>query len=131
MKTTISALALALAPGVAAPANAQDYRSGHRQAHYDYDHPYVERSDRQLDRLHYLMRDGVRSGAIDRHEDRQLFSEFRFLERLRVRYIRTRGGMSDWEARDLRERVRELRFEVRDALWDGRGYGRSWNDREF
>jgi hypothetical protein len=27
-------------------------------------------------------------------------------------------------------RLRELRFEVRDALWDGRGYGRSWTDRD-
>ena len=131
MKTTLSALALVLALGAAAPASAQDYRGGYRPAHYDYDHPYAERSDRQLDRLHYLMRDGARSGAIDRGEARRLFSEFRFLEDLRVRYIRTRGGMSEWEARDLRERMRELRFEVRDALWDGRGYGRSWDDREF
>lgn len=124
LKLLAAALASALALGAAAPANAQHY-DGYRH----YDHPYGERSGYQLERLRQTLREGVRSGAVNRWEARQLFPELRHLSDLRERYLDTRG-MSEREAYDLRQRIRDFRFDVRDAVWDGRGYGQ-YRERDY
>lgn len=124
LKVFAAALASALALGAAAPASAQHYD------HYrGYDHPYAERSAYQLDRLRDVLREGARSGAVNRWEARQLFPELRYLFDLRERYLHTRG-MSEREAYDLRQRIRDFRVDVREAVWDGRGYGQ-YRERDY
>jgi hypothetical protein len=91
-------------------------------------HSYAAQSARQLERLRIQVRQGVRYGVISRREALRFGGQLHELENLRYYYIRSRGGMSPWEARDLEQRIRAVRFAIRREFWDGRSYGRYGND---
>ena len=136
MKYRILAVALAAATLGAAPAasahEARDQRADRYDHRYDqrYDrgghgqnHPYAYRSARQLDQLRYQIRRGRHGGYITPREARRLNHEFRYVERLRIRYIRS-GGMSRREARDLGWRINDLSAHVRRAIRNDRRHYR-------
>ena len=70
---------------------------------------------------------GVQSGEIDRREARTLRYELRQLQRTERQYLR--NGLTAEERRDLQQRLRALRQDVRLADGRGRGYDR-WDDEE-
>ncbi len=131
MKTTLMAAAFAAALGLsAAPAEAQRYHDrDYRDARHYVQHPYARRSAQQLHQIRFQLRNGERRGLITRWEARRIAPELRRTQRLRARYLQSRG-LSRWEARDLRRRIQDLRYEVHRALtnrarYDDRGY-RGW-----
>lgn len=73
---------------------------------------------------------GIRSGDINRTEARNLRAQLRYLTRLEGRY--GANGFTQEERRDLRERLRTVRQQVRVA--DNGRYDRdtrySWDDRD-
>lgn len=75
-----------------------------------------ERIGRRLDRLDHRIDQGVRSGQLSRREAASLRSQFHALVELERRY--SRGGLNEWERRDLNARVdrleRQVRYERRD-----------------
>ena len=122
MKTIVATAAFAaIVLGAAAPAAAQSFSAARIERGYSFQSPYVRESDRQLDRLRYQLRNGIRRGAITSWEARRLRPELRSLQRLRIHYIRSRG-MSRWEAYDLRRRINNFRVDLNRALHNRRGH---------
>ena len=130
MKTFLLAMTAVPALLVAAPAAAQTYR-----ADFPGDAAIAQRIDRLGERIYA----GVRTGTVDRTEARRLRLEFGQLQRIYGRY--RIGGINRAERDDLRNRIRNLRGDVRiadnrswdryddyayrDPYWgDGRYYGR-------
>lgn len=129
MRIALSAIALALAlAATTPPAAAQRYSDGAEAVHFRYEHPYERISARHLDDLRDLARQGVSAGSINRREAQQLWSRLQYVRDLRQSYTQTRGGMSPWEADDLRARIRLLRVEIREAMWEGRTSHSPWNE---
>lgn len=125
MKVLLASIAALGALTMAAPANAQEgrYGSGYSVSFNRYDgQSYAQRSDRQLDRLANHIHQGRREGALTRAEHRSLFRDLIETQQLRRQYLRTRG-LSRWEARDLQERIADLRRDLRRSMFD--------NDRRF
>lgn len=59
---------------------------------------------------------GIRNGRIDRVEQRQLRAESNQIRQLRVRYERSRPGLTRQELRDLDQRITRLSQNVRVAV---------------
>lgn len=131
-KKAILPLVAVTALSAAVPAAAQtiSVSFGQSYGHGDrYDRDRHDRWDRGWDRIdHRLQRldhridQGVRSGQLSRREAVSLRMQFRALVQLEQRY--SRGGLSQWERRDLNQRFerleRQIRYERRDRDRDGR-----------
>lgn len=118
-KAIIPALALAAA-SVAMPAAAQSYRGpdrDHRYERADYGWQSINQRQSNLDRR---IDQGLRNGQLSRREASRLRAEFNSLVRLEASY--RRGGLNNWERRDLDQRFdrlsAQIRYERRDR--DGR-----------
>jgi hypothetical protein len=122
MKTILFAMSALGALAVAAPAGAQTgYSSG---TGYGQDNRYGYQDDwngstgfdTRLNQMEIRIQDGVTAGTIDRREAFRLRAQLRNLRRLETRY--SYNGLSQTERRDLQQRLRALRQDVRIA--DGR-----------
>jgi Spy/CpxP family protein refolding chaperone len=69
---------------------------------------------------------GIRQGRIDRQEARALQQQSNQIRQLRVRYERSRPGLTRQELRDLDQRITRLSYNIRVAMQDNRrpGYRR-------
>ena len=133
MKRLLASAAALAALAIAAPAGAQDYAANRHfegPPGYSYSYSYAQQSARQLERLQFRMREGAQSGALNRWEARRLFGQLRETQFLRTQYLNTRG-FNRWEMRDLDTRIQNLRFELRQALFDGDGRRAGAFDRDF
>lgn len=100
-KFVITAAALGLAAAaMPAAANAQSAR-------------HVINQQAQIDRQ---INQGIRQGRIDRVEQRQLTQQSQAIRNLRVRYERSRPGLTRQEIRDLDQRLNNLQRNVQIAL---------------
>lgn len=59
---------------------------------------------------------GIRQGRIDRREARNLQQQSNQIRQLRVRYERSRPGLTRQELRDLDQRITRLSYNVRVAF---------------
>ena len=120
-KILISALLIgATAVSIPAPASAQyrsDYNRGHRSD---------DRIDHQIRQIEDRIRQARQNRRISRSEADRLLRQADHIDRLEDRY--SRNGLSRWEHQDLRQRVQNLRAQLRWDRHDGRG-GRDWDDR--
>ena len=108
-KILISALIIG-ASVASVPASAQ-YRGG-----------YGNRSDngidRQIDQIEQRIRQAAQNGRISRGEANRLLRQADQLDRLEDRY--SRNGLNGRELQDLRNRVQNLRQQLRLDRQDGR-----------
>lgn len=91
----LASLGVAAAALPATAANAQAWQS-------------INERQRNLD---HRIDQGVRNGQLTRPEARRLRSEFNGLVNLEARY--RRGGLSQWERRDLNQRFDRLSQRIR------------------
>ena len=130
-KAILPLVAVTALSAAAVPAAAQEYG---RHDRYERDHDRRDRDydrgdrwdrgwdriDRRFERLDHRIDQGVRNGQLSRREAVSLRMQFRQLIQLEQRY--SRGGLSQWERRDLEQRFdrlqRQIRYERRDR--DGR-----------
>lgn len=130
MKLSLTIVAAASALALAAPAAAQYGSQQPGAAPYgsqSYD-PRRANDDNFADRLDQLedrLEAGIDDGTIDRTEARSLRLQIRQLTRLESQY--GRDGLSQDERRDLQQRLRTVRRDLR--LADGGNNGRyaDWN----
>jgi hypothetical protein len=110
-KILISALVLG-ATVVSVPASAQ-YNRGYRSD---------DRIDQQIREIESRIERAAQQRRISRVEARRLLRQADQIDRLEDRY--SRNGLTRWEAQDLRQRVQnlrsQLRFERQDRRWDDR-----------
>jgi hypothetical protein len=119
MQKLLIALAAGSAIGLAAPAAAQYSTQANVNARG------AVGIDQRIARLEDRLYEGIRSGAIDRTEARNLRTQLRALVRLERQY--SRNGLTQQERADLQTRLRTLRQQFRMA--DGGGNGR-WADND-
>ncbi|WP_296819344.1 hypothetical protein [Brevundimonas sp.] len=129
-KKAILPLAAVTALSAAVPAAAQTisvsfgygqdyggrYDRGDRYDRHDRWDRGWDRIEHRIQRLDRRIDQGVRSGQISRREAYSLRMQFRALVQLEQRY--SRGGLNEWERRDLNQRFdrlsRQIRYERRD-----------------
>jgi TolA-binding protein len=119
-KILISALLVGATTLVSVPASAQyrsDYHRGYRSD---------DRIDHQIRQIEDRIRQARQNRRISRGEADRLLRQADYIDRLEDRY--SRNGLSRWEIQDLRQRVQNLRQQLRWDRHDGRG-GRDWDDR--
>lgn len=122
-KFLIASTLIISAAAFAAPASAQYYP----------DNRYGYRGgggiDRQLQHIEDRIRRAADRGRITRREEYRLLRLAERIDRLEDRY--SRNGLTQWEYRDLQNRVhhlrQQLRFERHDGRWDDRRD--RWDDR--
>ena len=136
MKKTIMTMAAASALAIGAPAAAQSAQSN---------------IDLRVDRLQTELQAGVRSGAISRAEAPALREQLRQVRQIERQY--SRNGLTRAERQDLRNRVQNLRQQIRFAerrgdnrygqanvYGQGNAYGQAgwidrnrdgWDDRDY
>ena len=87
--------------------------------------------DNRIAQLETRLQAGIRAGTIDRQETRNLRPQLRELTRLERRY--SRDGLSQQERRDLQQRIRSVRQQIR--LADNGNYDRyeryGYNDDDY
>ena len=120
MSKTLLTMAAVGALAVAAPAAAQ---TAHANVGMGISH--------QITQLESRIQAGIQAGVITRTEARALRTELRQLRRLETQY--SYNGLTQAERRDLRERLRDLRQDVRIA--DGGRFARdnrygNWSDKD-
>jgi hypothetical protein len=118
MRKLLISVSLAAAALGAAPAAAQYGGQG-------YDYRGGQNIDRQLDNLADRIRRAEDRDRISDREARRLFREVEQIDRLEDRY--RRGGLTQWELRDLRGRIQNLRQQFR---WERQEDRRGWDDRD-
>ncbi len=107
----------------AAPAAAQyrdrDDRGYDRGYDRDYDRGYRDddRIDHQIRRIEDRIRRAAQNRAISGREAHRLLREADYIDRLEDRY--SRNGLTRWEVQDLRQRVQNLRQQLRFERHDG------------
>ncbi len=115
-KFLIPALLIGATAITATPAAAQyrnDYRADQRYRSDD-------RIDHQLRQIEQRIRQAAQNRRITRREADRLLRQADQLDRLEDRY--SRNGLTQWEARDLRNRLQQLRAQLRFERQDGRRY---------
>jgi TolA-binding protein len=117
-KLLISAVVLGAAASVSVPASAQPNR-GYQQDYRGDQRGY--RSDDRIDLRINEIEDRIRRAAdrrvISRSEANRLLRQANQIDRLEDRY--SRNGLTRWEAQDLRQRVQNLRQQLRFERQDG------------
>jgi hypothetical protein len=112
-KILISAL-LVGATIASVPASAQNRGYGNRSD---------DRIDHQIEQIEDRIRQARQNRRISRGEADRLLRRADQIDRLEDRY--SRNGLTRWEVQDLRQRVQNLRSQLRFDRQDGR----QWNDR--
>jgi hypothetical protein len=126
-KFLISAALISATAFTAMPAAAQ-YNRG-----YGYGYNQGQNIQQQLDRLVERIRRAEDRDIISEREEDRLLRQADRIDRLFHRY--RRNGLTQWEHRDLQQRIQhlrqELRFERREERWDDRRDRRDdrWDDR--
>ena len=126
MRKILISAALISAAAVAAPASAQyyqnDYNRGYGQG-YGYNQNYGRNIDQQINQIQQRIERAARNGRISRSEANRLFRQAEQIDRLYDRY--RRNGLSQYEARDLQNRIQylrqNLRFERQEDRYDRDG----------
>jgi len=113
-KFLISALLIGATAVTAAPASAQYGRGGYRSD------DGIDQQIRQIEQRVRMARD---NRTISRGEADRLLRQADQIDRLEDRY--SRNGLTAYELRDLRQRVQNLRQQLRFERQDGRG-DRRW-----
>ena len=131
MRKFLISAALLSSFAVAAPAAAQ-YRDSNRDYDRGYDRGYDRdynggyRSDDRIDHQIRQIEDRIRRAAqrrlISGREAHRLLRQADQIDRLEDHY--SRNGLTQWEVRDLRNRVQNLRQQLRFERQDG-------NDRRW
>ena len=126
MRKFLISAALLSSFAVAAPAAAQ-YRDSNRDYDRGYDRGYDRdynggyRSDDRIDHQIRQIEDRIRRAAANRQisgrEANRLLRQADQIDRLEDRY--SRNGLTQWEVRDLRNRVQNLRQQLRFERQDG------------
>jgi membrane-bound lytic murein transglycosylase B len=111
-KILISALVIGAAAG-SAPASAQHYGG--------YGNRSDDRIDYQINQIEDRIEQAARNGRISRGEARRLLRQAERIDRLEDRY--SRNGLNRAELQELRQRVAQLRQQLRFERQDGR---RGW-----
>lgn len=111
----IPALALAAA-AVAVPAAAQSYDRHDRGDRYEQNHGGWQSISQRKYNLDRRIDQGVRNRSLSMREATRLKGELNSLVRLEYRY--QRGGLSQWERRDLDSRYDRLSRQVRSERND-------------
>lgn len=134
MKTTIITLAAAAAAALAAPAAAQT--GTYNQGAYNqgaYNRGGAVGLDNRIAQLDARLQAGIANGAIDRNEARSLRQQVRQINRLYGQY--SANGLTQQERRDLQQRIRTTRQNLRAAdndqryaNWNDESYYGNWND---
>jgi len=119
-KFLISALLIGATAVTAAPASAQ-YGRGDRGA-YGGGYRSDDGIDQQIRQIEQRIRTAMQNRTIDRREADRLLRQADQIDRLEDRY--SRNGLTAYELRDLRQRVQNLRQQLRFERQDGRDYGR-------
>lgn len=119
-KKALLSLLAASAVAIATPTLAQDYGRGHDRGSYGHGHgggygggEYARLAQR-IDRAAY-------NGRISRREAQNLRYQLEEYQRVEWRY--RRDGLSNWERRDLQQRLDRIERNLRD---DRRDRGRRW-----
>ena len=119
-KILISALLIG-ATMASVPASAQSWGQSWGQGRqYRSD----DRIDHQIQQIEYRIRTARERRMITRGEADRLLRQADYIDRLEDRY--SRNGLTRWEVQDLRQRVQNLRAQLRFERHDGR----RWNDRD-
>lgn len=113
-KILISALLIG-ATIASVPAAAQQHRG--------YGNRNDDRIDHQIEQIEDRIRQARDNRRISRGEADRLLRRADQIDRLEDRY--SRNGLSRWEIQDLRQRVQNLRAQLRFDRQDGR----QWDDR--
>lgn len=126
-KILISALLIG-ASVASVPASAQRYdddrgydrRDYDRRGHDDrgYGHRSDDRIDHQIRQIEQRIRQAAQNRTISRNEANRLLRQADQIDRLEDRY--SRNGLSRGELQDLRQRVQNLRQQLRFERQDGR-----------
>jgi TolA-binding protein len=114
-KLLIPAVLLGAAASVSVPASAQPYR-GYQQNYVNDD-----RIDLRISEIRDRIRRAAAERRISRGEAERLLRQADQIDRLEDRY--SRNGLTQWEVQDLRQRVQQLRQQLRFDRQDGPGYG--------
>lgn len=114
MRKFLISAALLSSFAAAAPAAAQ-YRG-------DYDRGGYGNIERQLDQLVDRIRRAEDRDIISEREEYRLLRQAEQIDRLHDRY--RRGGINQWEHRDLQNRIQYLRQQLRHERQEER-----WDDR--
>ena len=104
MRKLLISASLAIAAVVAVPAAAQNRG-------YDYNYRGGENIDRQLDNIAERIRRAEDRDRISDREADRLLRRVEQIDRLSHRY--RRNGFTQWERRDLQNRVQNLRQQLR------------------
>ena len=121
------AMSAVVALAMAVPAAGQ-VRGGYN---YGYNHDADTRFDLRIEQLENRIEAGTRAGTINRREAWRLRNQLSQIDRLEDRYAR--GGFSVAERRDLQQRIRNLRQNVRVAdrgSWDRYERYGYWGDED-
>lgn len=126
MRKLLISAALLSAAAIAAPASAQyqDYGRGYG---YGYNNRGGQHIQRQLDQIVDRIRRAGDRGSISRREENRLLRFADQIDRLHDRY--RRNGLTQWEHRDLQNRIQNLRQRFRFARQDDRRWDRDDDDR--
>ena len=114
-KFLISALLIGATAVTAAPASAQYGRGGGYRSD--------DGIDQQIRQIEQRIRTAVQNRMVSRGEADRLLRQADQIDRLEDRY--SRNGLTAYELRDLRQRVQNLRQQLRFERQDGRG-DRRW-----
>ena len=123
-KILISALLIGatIAPMPASAQYRTDYHRGYRSD---------DRIDHQIRQIEDRIRQARQNRRISRGEADRLLRQADHIDRLEDRY--SRNGLSRWEHQDLRQRIQNLRAQLRMDRHDGRRWDdrrdRDWDDR--
>lgn len=121
----------ALSVLAAAPAAAQYSSQANVNANADANADVNAGIGNRIAQLETRLQAGIRSGAIDRQETRSLRPQLRELTRLERQY--SRDGLNQQERRDLQQRIRAVRQQIRTA--DNGSYDRNerygYNDDDY
>lgn len=122
-KTLITLAAAASALVVASPAAAQ-YYSGPAYG-YGYNRGGANQWHNELQQIRYQADMLARQGRLTRSESRDLFRDIRSMER--AIDVKSRRGLSGYEARQLNDKMGRIRYELRRySDRDGRRYNRRY-----
>ena len=121
MRKLLISATLIGAASVAVPASAQPYRGG-----YDQNYRNDDRIDHQIRQIEDRIRRAAEQRRISRGEAERLLRQARQIDQLEDRY--SRNGLTQWEVQDLRNRVQDLRQQLRFERQDGPDRGYDYRD---
>ena len=116
-KLLISAIIVGAAASVSMPASAQYRRGYDYRPNYQQNYRSDDRIDLRINEIEYRIRRAADRRMISRREAQRLLRQADQIDRLEDRY--SRNGLTRWEVQDLRQRVQNLRQQLRFERRDG------------